>query len=86
MSFSLLSSQSSYNLYSPYLELPTIGSGETMNFGFSLYANMPDSDGNNDTVTVVIDGITMSVPIYTDNRHYQAILDWVADGNTITAA
>ena len=48
LSFSLLSSQGTYNLYSPYLELPTIGSGETMNFGFSLYANMPDSDGNND--------------------------------------
>ena len=28
----------------------------------------------------------MSVPITTDNRHYQAILDWVADGNTITPA
>ena len=42
-----------------------------------------DPDGNNDTVTVVIDGITMSVPISIDNRHYQAILDWVADGNTI---
>ena len=43
-----------------------------------------DSDGNNDTVVVVIDGITMSVPITTDNRHYQAILDWVAEGNTIS--
>ena len=45
-----------------------------------------DSDGNNDTVTVVIDGITMSVPISIDNRHYQAILEWVDDGNTIAAA
>ena len=40
----------------------------------------------NTTITATIDGITMSVPITTDNRHYQAILDWVADGNTITPA
>ena len=40
----------------------------------------------NTTITATIDGITMSVPITTDNRHYQAILDWVSDGNTITPA
>ncbi len=28
----------------------------------------------------------VSGAIATDNRHYQAILDWVADGNTIAEA
>ena len=44
----LLFSQSSYNLYSPYLELPAIGEDETMHFGFWIYADMPDYDGDND--------------------------------------
>jgi hypothetical protein len=34
----------------------------------------------------MIDGITMCVPINPDNRHYQAIQEWVAEGNTIEAA
>ena len=29
---------------------------------------------------------TMIVPLDKDNRHYQAILEWVDAGNTITAA
>ena len=45
-----------------------------------------DYQGNNRAVEAVIDGVTLSVPMDTDNRHYQAILDWVADGNTIQDA
>ena len=45
-----------------------------------------DLDGNNNIVSVVIDGVSMSVPINPDNRHYQIILDWVAEGNTIEEA
>ena len=45
-----------------------------------------DPDGNNNAVKAVIDGETLHVPMDTDNRHYQAILDWVADGNTIQDA
>ena len=37
-------------------------------------------------VSAVIDGEIVSVPLDTANRHYQAILDWVADGNTIQDA
>ena len=37
-------------------------------------------------VITTVDGITMSVPIDPANRHYAAILEWVADGNTIEAA
>ena len=37
-------------------------------------------DGVNDNVEVVIDGITMSVPLDPNNRHYAEILKQVADG------
>lgn len=40
----------------------------------------------NASITCVIDGQTMSVPLDPDNRHYQAILEWVAKGNTIEEA
>ena len=41
---------------------------------------------NNGSITATIDGQEMSVPIDPANRHYEAILEWVADGNTIEAA
>jgi len=43
-------------------------------------------DEKNVSVNVTIDGQDMSVPIDTDNRHYQAIQEWVAEGNTIEEA
>ena len=43
-------------------------------------------DTKNVGITAVIDGETLFVPLDTANRHYQAILDWVAEGNTITPA
>jgi len=46
----------------------------------SLYAE------TNDSVTATIDGTEMFVPLDSANRHYVAILEWVADGNTIEAA
>ena len=45
-----------------------------------------DFDGNNTCVRATIDGTEMSVPLDTANRHYTAILEWVAEGNTITPA
>lgn len=47
----------------------------------------PDNDGTNEIIEAVIDGETVYVPT-TDagNRHYQEILNWVADGNTIQEA
>jgi hypothetical protein len=41
---------------------------------------------NNSSITCVIDGQTMSVPLDPANRHYQAIQEWVAEGNTIQEA
>ena len=40
----------------------------------------------NASITCVIDGKTMSVPLDPNNRHYQAIQKWVAEGNTIQEA
>jgi|TARA_B110000444_G_C18404133_1_gene395027 hypothetical protein len=40
----------------------------------------------NQSVTAVLDGVTWSVPISEDNTDYQAILEWVAAGNTIEEA
>ena len=46
----------------------------------------PNGDGINDTIKATIDGIEMHVPLDPANRHYAAILEWVADGNTIQDA
>lgn len=37
-------------------------------------------------IIATIDDVKMFVPINPDNRHYQAILEWVAEGNTIQDA
>jgi len=42
--------------------------------------------GENSCINAVIDGETMSVPLDPDNRHYQAIQEWVAEGNKIEEA
>ena len=45
-----------------------------------------NSSSPNVSVTATIDGEELSVPMDTDNRHYQAILEWVAENNTIGVA
>ena len=47
---------------------------------------MLDFEGNNNAVHADIGGEMISIPMDPANRHYAAILEWVADGNTITAA
>ena len=37
----------------------------------------------NHYMIVVKDGVTTSVPLDSDNRDYQEVQAWVADGNTI---
>ena len=40
-----------------------------------------------DVIEAVIDGVSLDVPTGDiNNRHYEAILEWVADGNTIQDA
>jgi hypothetical protein len=44
-------------------------------------------NGKNTSIQAVIDNQECSVPINTENRHYQAILEWAKeDGNTIEEA
>ena len=42
------SSNGSFDLVSPIITLPELGDGETMAFGFYLFADLPDSDGDDD--------------------------------------
>ncbi len=45
-----------------------------------------DQQNINCSINCVINGQAMSVPLDPANRHYQAILEWVAEGNTIAEA
>jgi hypothetical protein len=55
-----------------------------MNFTNAKYISF---DGKNQaSIRAELDGKTVCIPINTDNRHYQAILEWVEDGNTIEDA
>lgn len=49
-------------------------------------ADYVDSSISQQTIKATIDGAEMFVPLDTANRHYAAILKWVADGNTIQDA
>ena len=41
-------SNGTYNLLSPTLSIAALGDGETMNFGFHLFCDTPDVDGDAD--------------------------------------
>ena len=45
-----------------------------------------DLEGNNAEIKATIDGKMLIVPLNPDNRHYQAIQEWVAEGNKIEDA
>ena len=51
----------------------------------ATYAKDPITN-ENICVNAIIDGIKWSVPLDEDNIHYQAILEWVDEGNTIEEA
>ena len=44
------------------------------------------TDTANAVIAATIDSISMEVPLDPANRHYAAILEWVAEGNTIQEA
>ena len=44
------------------------------------------NDIGNSSIKAVIDGFEMSIPLDPNNRHYIAIQEWVAEGNTIKDA
>jgi fido (protein-threonine AMPylation protein) len=43
-------------------------------------------NGKVEEVNLTIDGVVYAVPFDEGNRHYQAYLEWVAEGNTAEAA
>jgi len=45
-----------------------------------------NSDNENTSIKATIGGQKWSVPLDPSNRHYQAIQEWVAEGNTIEDA
>jgi len=54
---------------------------ENMNIEFAQYSI--DMMGNNASITAVIDGVTMSVPLDPANRHYAEILRQVEAGTLV---
>ena len=48
--------------------------------------NLHDGTTYKDTIKATIDNVEMFVPLKTDNRHYIAIQEWVAEGNKIEDA
>ena len=55
-----------------------------MNITSAQYYN--DLADNQAGIKATIDGTEMFVPLDPANRHYAAILEWVAEGNTIQDA
>tara|TARA_R100000329_G_C7499400_1_gene175825 strand:+ start:421 stop:603 length:183 start_codon:yes stop_codon:yes gene_type:complete len=48
--------------------------------------NKNGPDNVNSSIQLTMDGQEYTVPIDVDNRHYQMIQEWVAEGNTIEEA
>jgi len=48
--------------------------------------HVQDDDGVNASISAIIDGQQLTIPLDPANRHYAAILEWVAEGNTIEEA
>ncbi len=46
----------------------------------------PSFTDKNEGVKATIDGDVLFIPIDPNNRHYAAILEWAAEGNTIEEA
>tara|TARA_A100001011_G_scaffold353160_1_gene394486 strand:- start:39 stop:224 length:186 start_codon:yes stop_codon:yes gene_type:complete len=60
-----------------------------MNIKSAKYIQAPETEGGtpvNKCVLAVIDDLEHLIPMKEDNWHYQEILLWVAEGNTIEAA
>ena len=56
-----------------------------MNITSAQYQQSSDTSGN-DSIKATIDGEVWVVGIDPANRHYQAIQEWAAEGNTIQDA
>ena len=56
-----------------------------MNITSAQYTK-PFGYDHNSGIKAIIDGEELNVPLDPANRHYQAIQEWVAKGNTIEEA
>ena len=45
-----------------------------------------DENDNNVSIKIIIDNIEWFVPLDPDNRHFQAIQEWLKEGNKIEDA
>ena len=59
---------------------------ERMDITSAQYLTDPLTGATDKDIEAVIDGETLTVPVDPANRHYAAILEWVAEGNTIADA
>jgi len=59
-----------------------------MNIQNAKYFNKstPNKKNEINNIQATIDNVLYHIPLNPDNRHYQAILEWVAEGNTIEEA
>jgi len=57
-----------------------------MDITSAKYISPTKFESESSTIKATIDGKEMIVPINTNNIEYLAILEWVADGNTISPA
>ena len=59
-----------------------------MNIKTAKYLKAPieNSKNENTSIIITIDDETLFVPLDPANRHYQAIQEWVAEGNKIEDA
>lgn len=59
-----------------------------MNIKTAKYLKAPidNPDNKNTSIMAIIDNETLFVPLEPNNRHYQAIQEWVAEGNKIEDA
>ena len=55
-----------------------------MNITTAKYSK--NKDGDNVSINATIDGEELAIPLFAGNRHYDAILEWVAKGNSIEEA
>ena len=46
----------------------------------------PNNENEIQGIQADLNGVRVCIPLDPDNRHYQAILEWVAEGNTIEEA
>jgi hypothetical protein len=60
-----------------------------MNITSAKYIQAPTTEGGtpvNRSILAVIDDLKYLIPMKEANRYYLAVLEWVAEGNTIEAA